>query len=344
LGIYGAKELMLKAQIHKLLSGRSLSREEARAAMDAMLSGDASATQIASLLTALRLNGETIDELIGMLELMRERMNDVSGFAEVAVDLCGTGGDSSGTFNLSTAAALVAAAGGVTVAKHAGRAASSQSGSTDFAEALRLPVHTHPNLIRSALLEYRFAILFAWNHHQAAKHVAPIRRELGFRTVFNLLGPLANPARVKKQFVGVFSPNWLEPIADTLLKTGSSHVMVVHGEGGLDEFSAEGVTQIVEGTAAYRRAYTLTPTQIGVRPTSLAAAQGGTAEENAARFVRLAEGREPALAEWVIANAAPAFYLSGQALSMPDAADQARAVIDSGELSNFLRKLQASHP
>ncbi|MBI5060620.1 anthranilate phosphoribosyltransferase [candidate division KSB1 bacterium] len=335
---------MLKQQIQKLVSGSPLTYGESRSAMESMLAGDTSPVQIAAFLTALRQNGETVQELSGMLEIMRERMVVVHGYSDRAIDLCGTGGDGSGSFNLSTAAAIVAAAGGVVIAKHAGRAASSRSGSVEFAQALGLPVRDDPRDVQRLLNDHGFAMLFAGHFHAAARHVAPVRKELGIRTVFNLLGPLANPARVKRQLVGVYSEQWLTPLLDALLSTGSAHVMVVHGEGGLDELSAAGQTVIAEGTSAYRRTYTVTPSQIGVRLTSPAAIAGGTPEENAAHFLRLCEQQEPDLAEWVIANAAPAFYLSDKVATLAEGASRARSVIASGTLAAFVRRLQSGVP
>jgi anthranilate phosphoribosyltransferase len=332
---------MLKPGLHKLVMGHSLAYDEARAAMTDMLNGDVSPVVVAAFLTALRQKGETVEELTGMLEVMRERMHIVTGFSGTAIDVCGTGGDGSGSFNISTAAGLVAAAGGVVVAKHAGRAASSKSGSVDFAQALGLPVYADPRQVRKELRDCGFALMIAADFHDAARHVAPVRRELGIRTVFNLLGPLANPARVKRQLLGVFHERWLDPLLDTLLSTGSIHVMVVHGAGGLDEISAAGTTRIVEGTSAYRRRYEITPSQIGICPTSTAAIAGDTAAANADHFIRMCEGKEPDLAEWVIANAGPAFYLAGNASTLRDGVSCAREVVESGTLLSYVRRLQA---
>ncbi len=333
---------MLKSSIRCVSSGRNLSREEAAAAMRCMLSGTADSVQVAGLLTALRTKGEAVDELVGMLDAMREQMTVVPFHDSHAVDMCGTGGDGSGSFNLSSAAALVAAAGGVTVAKHGNRAVSSNCGSAEFLEALGLPIYSEPQQVMQSLETRRFAILFAPHFHPAAKHVAPIRKQLGIRTIFNLLGPLANPARVKRQLVGVFSAHWLEPLANVLAQTGSSHVMIVHGEGGLDEISASGATHVAALRDGEFTTFVITPADLGLRETSYDSLKGGDAAANAARFERLTEGKEPALAEWVIANSAPAFYLAGRAPGLYEAAEHARDVIESGMLAAYMSTLRES--
>lgn len=333
---------MLKPHIKRITSGDHLTRAEAADAMRSMLSGTAEPVQIAALLSALSTKGESVDELVGMLDAMREQMTVVPKENAYAVDLCGTGGDGSGSFNVSTAAALVAAAGGVTVAKHGNRAVSSQSGSADFVEALRIPIHEQPERVATQLATRRFAFLFAPHFHPAAKHVASVRRQMGIRTIFNLLGPLANPAQVKRQMIGVFSEVWLEPLANVLAQTGSRHVLVVHGEGGLDEISACGETQVVEFHDGRWTRSKLIPADLGLRETSLESLRGGDAVVNAGRFERLARGEERELAEWVIANAAPAFCLAGQAADLYSASEKARDVIESGILLQFLGKLRES--
>ncbi len=330
---------MLTPYIQKVSDRYSLSREEAAAAMSEMLSGDTSDVHLAAFLVALRTRGETTDELSGFLTVMRQRMTRVSCRDECALDLCGTGGDGSNSFNLSTAAALVAAAGGVTVAKHGNRAISSRSGSADLLEALGCSINGTKEQAEAELNDKRFTFLFAPNYHPAAKAVAPVRRELGMRTVFNLLGPLANPAGVRRQLVGVFHEQWVEPVACTLSQTGSTHVMAVHGDGGLDEISAEGATLVCEYRDGKAERKTVQPEDLGVTRTSRRAIAGGTAEQNAARFLRVADGEEPELREWIVANAAPAFYLSGRTTSLRSGSAMARDVITSGALKTFLPTL-----
>ena len=331
---------MLKSYIQKVSDREFLSREEASQAMTEMLTDDTSDVHRAAFLTALRTRGETAEELAGFLTALRSRMKRVTCQDENAVDVCGTGGDGSNSFNLSTASALVAAAGGVTVAKHGNRAISSRSGSADFLQALGVPIDGTDTQAETALADDKFAFLFAPNFHPAMKAVAPVRRALGMRTAFNLLGPLANPAGVKRQLVGVFHGQWLEPVTRTLAQTGSVHVLSVHGEGGLDEISACGNTDICEyrdGTIERKR---LQPEEIGVSRSSRDAIAGGSAEENVVRFLRMANGHESELREWVVANAAPAFYLAGQAESLPEGATLARDVIVSGTLAMYLSTLR----
>ncbi len=330
---------MLTPYIQKVSDRYSLSREEAAAAMSEMLSGETSDVHLAAFLVALRTRGETTDELSGFLMTMRQRMTHVSCRDECAVDLCGTGGDGSNSFNLSTAAALVAAAGGVTVAKHGNRAISSRSGSADFLQALGCTIDGTKEAAETELAGNRFAFLFAPNYHPAAKTVASVRRTLGMRTVFNLLGPLANPASVKRQLVGVFHEKWVEPVACTLVQTGSTHVLAVHGDGGLDEISAAGPTLFCEYRDGKLERKTIQPEDLGIKRTPRHAVAGGTAEENAARFLRVADGEEAELREWIVANAAPAFYLAGRATTLPSGAAIAREVITSGTLKSFLGTL-----
>lgn len=330
---------MLNGFIQKVSDRHPLTREEAAQAMEAMLSGEVSEIHLAAFLIALRTRGETAEELAGFLTVMREKMTRVRCDDIYAVDLCGTGGDGSNSFNLSTAAALVAAAGGVTVAKHGNRAVSSRSGSADFLQALGVKIDNNKEAAEAELVKWKFSFLFAPNYHPAAKAVGPVRRALGMRTVFNLLGPLANPASVKRQLVGVFHADWMEPVAETLTKTGSDHVMVIHGAEGLDEISAAGETIVCEMKAGIMRKHVLTPETIGVMSSTRAAIEGGTAEENARRFFDAAEGRETVLREWIVANAGTAFYLSDKAKTLADGASMAREVIASGRLRHYMDEL-----
>jgi anthranilate phosphoribosyltransferase len=310
--------------------------------MQVMLAGEANEIQIAALLIALRTRGEDVAELAGFLEEIRARMTRIDCKDEFAVDLCGTGGDGSGSFNLSTAAALVASAGGVTVAKHGNRAVSSQCGSADFIEALGIPILGDTTGVETLLAEQQFAFLFAPLFHPAFKSVAPVRKALGVRTVFNLLGPLANPAKVKRQMMGVFHAQWLEPMAQVLARTGSQHVLIVHGAEGIDEISANGPTMIFEYRDKEFTRYEVSPQDFGIESVNSAPLLGGTASENAARFMDVASGKESELREWIIVNAAPAFYLSGKANSLKEGADLSREVILSGRLLSFLNSLKES--
>jgi anthranilate phosphoribosyltransferase len=335
-------EVLLRDYLNLVADRTDLNSAQAQHVMRLLLSETASASEQAALLIAFRTKGETAAELSGFLTEMQLRMTPVACADSTAVDLCGTGGDHSESFNLSTAAALVAAAGGVTVAKHGNRAVSSLSGSADFLEALDISTQDSPEEAAQHLARAHFAFLFAPNFHPAMKAVAAVRKQLGVRTLFNLLGPLANPARVSRQLVGVFSPHWLLPIAQTLRSVGVERALVVHGDGGLDEISAAGETQMVELDSNGLRELATTPAAFGINKTPLAAIHGGTAAANATRFRALANGAEPQLAEWVIANAAPAFYLSGKARTLEEGGDQARRAIAIGALSQLLNALRTN--
>jgi anthranilate phosphoribosyltransferase len=331
---------VLNDAIRKVSDQEILGRDEAKDVMLSILSGHAADIEIAALLIALRTRGEHPLEIAGFLDAMRECMAGVTCADEFAVDLCGTGGDSSGSFNLSTAAALVAAAGGVTVAKHGNRAVSSQCGSADFLDALNISINNDAQTAERELENRNFSFLFAPLFHPAAKTVAPIRKSLGLRTVFNLLGPLANPARVRRQIVGVFDKKWIKPLASALSESGTIHAMVVHGDGGLDEICADGTTYVGEFQGNDFREYLLSPADFGVQPASRRAISGGTAIENAKRFLAVAAGNENELAKWIIVNTAPAFVLSDKCITLREGADRAREIIASGRLSAFLDQIR----
>lgn len=328
---------MNKDVLFKLTERTDLTADEARAVMEYVLSGHAPEVDLAALLVALRTKGESVTELCAFLSVMRAHMVPVE-CAAATIDLCGTGGDHSGSFNLSTAAALVAAAGGVPVAKHGNRAITSQSGSADFLDALGIPTSLSADAATQALRRTHFAFLFAPNFHPAMKAVAPVRRQLGIRTVFNLLGPLCNPAGVKRQLVGVYAPELLAPLAEVLLQSGAEHALLVHADG-LDEISAAGETLGIELHNGRLQTVTLTPQTFGLSAVERSEIRGGNAQENADRFRAVAQGGEAQLAEWIVVNAAPAFYLAGKAASLREGAECARAVIQSGVLVDFLTQL-----
>src|SRR5881275_1106943 len=231
----------LKPLIAKCAAGEPLSRDEARSAFDVLMSGEATPSQIGGLLMALRVRGETVDEITGAVEIMREKMLRVEAPPE-AIDIVGTGGDASGSYNISTCAALIAAGAGLKVAKHGNRALSSRCGAADVLAELGVRIDLSPDAISRCIREAGIGFMFAPAHHPAMKHVGPTRVELGTRTIFNLLGPLSNPARVKRQMVGVFSRQWVEPIAHVLKNLGSERAIVVHGSDGLDEITTAGPT------------------------------------------------------------------------------------------------------
>ena len=265
-----------KPLIAKVAAGSQLSRADAAAAFDAILSGEVTPSQLGGFLMALRVRGETVEEITGAVSAMRAKMLPVVA-PPGAIDVVGTGGDGSGSYNVSTLAALIVAACGVPVAKHGNRAASSKSGTADTLAALGVKIGVAPEVVERCIREAGIGFMLAPTHHAAMRHVGPTRAELGTRTIFNLLGPLANPAGVKRQLVGVFSAAWLTPMAEVLRNLGSERVWVTHGADGLDEMSTTGTTKIVELKDGAIRAFEIAPEEVGLTRVDLAALKGGDA-------------------------------------------------------------------
>ena len=333
--------MTIQEALARLLERRDLSQDEARAVMNAIMEGEATPAQMGGFLVALRLKGETPDEIAGCAEAMREHVLSVRPAREDLVDTAGTGGDGARTFNISTAAALVAAAAGAGVAKHGNRAVSSASGSADVLEALGFRLELSPGRIEQSIDELGFGFLFAPSHHPAMRHAAPVRRELATRTVFNLLGPLTNPAGARAQVVGVYAPELVETIASVLARLGARRAFVVHGAGGIDELSPAGpnlVCEVVDGRVERRE---IDPADFGVPRCSSADLAGGTPEENAA-FVREVFGGAPgAKREAVLLNAAGAIAASGRADDLGDGYAVAAEAVDSGAAAERLEALVA---
>src|SRR5881227_2726151 len=279
----------LKSIIGKVATGATLSREEAASAFDSMMSGEATPSQMGGLLMALRVRGETVDEITGAVSAMRGKMLRVRAPAD-AVDVVGTGGDGSGSVNVSTCASFIVAGCGVPVAKHGNRALSSRSGAADVLSALGVKIDLKPDEITRCIYEAGIGFMFAPAHHPAMKNVGPTRVELATRTIFNLLGPLSNPAGVKRQMVGVFSRQWLEPLAQVLKNLGSQSVWVVHGSDGLDEITTSGPTHVAALEAGVVRAFEITPEQVGLPRVKPEALRGGEAESNAAALTDVLKG------------------------------------------------------
>lgn len=328
----------LKPVLARLAAGERLTQAEAQGAFDLLMEGRATPAQIGAFLMALRLRGETVEEITGGALALRARMSRIAAPKD-AVDTCGTGGDGQGSFNISTAAALVAAAAGVTVAKHGNRAQSSKSGSADLLAALGLNLDAPKAALERALKEARIAFLMAPRHHGAMRHVAEARRELGFRTVFNLLGPLANPAGAKRQLIGVFAEEWLTPIAEVLKALGSERVWVVHGWDGLDELTTTGPSEVAALEDGRIRRFAVTPEEAGLSRAKPAALAGGTAEENAARLRALLEGEKGPLRDIVLLNAAAALIVAGKAENLAGGAALAAAALDDGRAKATLEAL-----
>lgn len=330
----------LKLLMQKVATGASLTEAETRDAFETMMSGVASPVQMAAFLMALRVRGETIPEITGATRLMRERMLPVESPPD-AVDIVGTGGDGHNTFNVSTAAAIVAAGAGVRVAKHGNRSVSSLSGASDVLTALGVKIDVQPMVIAREIAEAGVGFMWAPMHHPAMKHWAPARAELGIRTIFNLLGPLANPAGVKRQVVGVFNAAWTEPIAEALQNLGSVHAWVVHGADGLDEITTTGPTRVTELKDGNIHTFEVRPSDAGLPPATLEDLKGGDATVNAAAIRQLLVGEQGPFRDIVLLNAGAALIVAGKARDLREGAEKAARAIDDGSAGRALDKLVA---
>lgn len=331
---------MFKGLIAKVANGTALSRDEARAAFDVMMSGEATPAQIGGFLMGLRVRGETLDEITGAVETMRAKMLTVSAPAD-AIDIVGTGGDASGSYNVSTLAAIVTAACGVPVAKHGNRALSSKSGAADVLMALGVKIDLSPDRVAACIREAGVGFMFAPAHHAAMKHVGPARVELGTRTIFNLLGPLSNPAGVKRQMTGAFSIDWIEPMARVLGRLGSHKVWVVHGEDGLDEITTTGRTFVAAWTGSEIDRFEITPEDVGLPRATPDALKGGDAAHNAGALRAVLAGEKTAYRDIALLNAAAALVVADRAPTLQDGLVEAAHAIDSGEAARRLEALIA---
>lgn len=328
-----------KPLLAKLADGATLSEEDAELFFGACLRGEATPAQVGAAVTALRMRGETVGEITACARVMRRNAVRLQHPYDV-VDTCGTGGDGLHTFNISTAAALVAAGGGLKVAKHGTRALSSRSGSSDVLTELGVNVEAGLERSRRSLDEAGICFLYAPAHHGALRHVQPIRAELGFRTVFNLMGPLSNPAGARRQVLGVAEPRRLEPLARVLGALGAEHAWVVHGEG-LDELTTTGVTQVAEWRDGSLRLFRITPDAVGLPRAGLSDLRGGSPADNAAALRALLEGERSAYRDVVLLNAAAAFLVGGLVETLREGVDLAGAAIDDGRAALALAKLVA---
>jgi anthranilate phosphoribosyltransferase len=328
----------IQQALDQLLNGHDLSRDESRAVMDAIMSGEATPAQIGGFLVALRLKGETADEIAGCAEGMRAHVVPVQPQRDDLVDTAGTGGDGGRTFNISTAAALLAAAAGAGVAKHGNRSVSGP-GSVDVLESLGFRVDLPPDRIARSIDELGFGFMFAQLHHPAMKHAAPVRRELAARTVFNILGPLTNPAGARAQVVGVYSPTLVPVIADVLAKLGARRAFVVHGAAGIDELSPAGpnlVYEVVDGAVRERE---IDPLDLGVPRCAPEELRGGTADENAQAIRDVFHGADGARRNAILLNAAGAIAAGGHAADLKEGLAVAREALDSGAAAARLDEL-----
>jgi anthranilate phosphoribosyltransferase len=329
--------------IRRVVAGESLSSDEAETVIGALVSGAVSHEDIAAFLTALAKRGPTADEIAGGARALRATMLAIEA-PEDAIDVCGTGGDGQGTLNVSTAVALVVAACGVPVAKHGNRAMSSRSGSADVLEALGVRIDLAPTQAEYCLRESGICFMFAQTHHPAIKHVAPVRRELGFRTIFNLLGPLVNPARVKRQLVGVYGAEWVEPMAHAFRDLGADAACVVHGAEGLDELSIAGPTRVAILKDGNVTAFDAAPEDAGLARSPISELKGGDAKENAEAIRALLDGAPSAFRDIVLFNAAAALIVAGKANDLRDGVRIAAAAIDAGSAKRLLERFaEASH-
>jgi len=328
----------LKQYIIKIFGNETLTKTEASKAFDIIMSGDATPAQIAAFLSALRLRGETVEEIIGAAEAMRKKMMHVNAPLE-AIDIVGTGGDTHGTFNISTATALVVAGAGIPVAKHGNRAFSSLSGAADVLAALGLDLEADKKRVEKSIVEARIGFLMAPIYHSAMRHVGPTRAEIGVRTIFNILGPMCNPASVKYLLVGTYDHNWLVPMAETLSGLGAKRAWVVHGNDGMDELTTTGTSQVAQLADGNISTTEIGPRDAGLPLTNIDSLRGGSPEENAKAIRDLLEGAKGPYRDIVLFNSAAAFVVAEKAANLKEGVELAANTIDSGKAKAALTKL-----
>ena len=327
-----------KPLIAKVATGASLTRAEANQAFNDMLSGEVTPSQMGGFLMALRVRGETVDEITGAVAAMREKMLRVHA-PKGALDIVGTGGDGAGSYNVSTLASIITAACGVPVAKHGNRAASSLSGASDVLSALKVKIGVTPASVEACIHEAGLGFMMAPTHHAAMRHVGPVRVELGTRTIFNILGPLSNPAGVLFQLVGVFSSAWLIPMAQVLKNLGSERVWLVHGSDGLDEMTTTGPTSVAALENGEIRTFEVTPEEAGLKRATSADLKGGDPAHNAAALLAVLEGLKSPYRDIAVFNSAAALVIAGKARTLTDGAEIAQKAIDDGAAKATLAKL-----
>jgi anthranilate phosphoribosyltransferase len=329
------------ATLKRLAAGEHLSASESAAAFAAMMAGTVNETRMGAFLTALAVRGPSVSEITGAARAMRDAMTIVEA-PPGAMDVCGTGGDNAGTLNVSTAAAFVVAACGVPVARHGNRAISSRAGAADVLEALGVPINHDAAAAKKFLAKPGFAFLFAPAYHPAMKHVGPVRRDLGFRTIFNLLGPICNPARVKRQLLGIFAEEWLEPVAHVLADLGTEKAWVVHGTDGMDELTTTGVTRVAVLDHGHVTLRDVAPEDAGLKRGTLAALKGGTAEDNARAIRDLFDGAKNAFRDIVLLNAGAALVIADKAQTIGEGVGLAADAIDKGRAAAALEQSRTS--
>lgn len=333
------KQIPMKYYIQHLLNGKSLNVKEMTGAMEMIMTGSATPVEMAAFLTALSMKGESTEELVAAATVIRHHALRLPASCGSCVDTCGTGGDGGATFNVSTAAAITAAAAGVRILKHGNRSVSSRCGSADVLEALGIDIHQQPQDAARALNRLGMAFLFAPDYHQSMKHAAPVRKELGFRTIFNVLGPLTNPGAPDRQVVGVFSKKLLKPMAEALLALGLHRALVVCGEDGIDELTTTGTSHICELKNGTILGYTLNPEDVGLKRSRAADIAGGNADHNARIILEAFRGERPAAQDLIALNAGAVIYVAGKAASLKDGVEKAQQAIRDGRTLGKLRQL-----
>jgi len=330
----------MKDFIKKIVEDKDLTQEEAALAMDTIMTGNATPSQIAAFITALAMKGETVDEITGCAQKMREHAINIYPQQKNLVDTCGTGGDVSGTFNVSTVSAIVVAGAGVPVAKHGNRSVSSKCGSADVLEALGVKIDLEPSRVEACINEVGIGFIFAPIFHKAMRFAMPSRREIGIRTVFNILGPLTNPAGASAQVLGVFNPDLTEMLAKVLKNLGTKHALVVHGLDGLDELSISGKTKVSELKDDKIKTFEISPDWVGLKKWDKAELKGGSAEENAAIALEILKGTDKgAKREITLLNAGAAIYVGGKAKDLKEGIKLAAQAINSGQAYKKLEEL-----
>ena len=333
-------KLMIREVIGKVVDGEDLSQEEAVAAMNEIMSGDATPAQIACLITALRIKGETVDEITGCARIMREKVTKIETRADLLVDTCGTGGDGAHTFNISTTAALVVAGAGLHIAKHGNRSVSSRSGSADVLKALGVNIEADVATVARCVDEVGIGFLFAPMLHPAMKYAIGPRREIGIRTIFNILGPLTNPAGAQVQVLGVYDAGLTETLANVLNNLGSRHAFVVHGSDGLDEITITDKTYVAELVDGQVRSFVIDPEDFGMSKADMSSLLGGTAEENAQITLDILKGEKDPRRDIVLLNSAAAITAGGKAANLIEGIQLAAESIDSGKALEKLELLR----
>jgi len=327
--------------LEKLLDGNHLTKEESRKYMEEMIKGNVSPHQVTAFMVGLKMLGENPDEILGMVEAMRKQAKVEIHITEPLLDTCGTGGDGIGTINVSTAAALIAAAGGIKVAKHGNRAVSGKSGSADVLEAMGIPIQYALTDLEKVLREENIAFLYAPIFHQGMKHAAPSRKELGIRTVFNLLGPLSNPLHAEYQVMGVYHQDLTEPLAEVLKGLGVKRALIVAGLDGMDEITITTKTKITELNDGKINTSYMEPEQFGISKSSIEQLRGGTPQENAEDLLQIFQGKKGAKRDLILINAGAGFYVMGKAVSIAQGIEMARDLIDSGKVYQKILRLQS---